>query len=752
MVDYFTHPLIKKNCVESRQYQQNIVKTCLKGNTLVVLPTGLGKTLIAAILTAERLLRFSWGRCFILAPTKPLILQHYQVFKDVLNLETKYFTMFTGETSPSRRVLGEAKVVFMTPQILENDIITGRIKLEDVVLLVFDEAHRAVGNYPYVFIADIYMKTSKNPLILGLTASPGSSIERVEEVKRNLKISFIEARTETSPDVKPYVKPIKVEWVEVKLDETLEKIKINLESYIKDKIKTFHKENLLEKTRYKLTFKKFCEIRDKFRKQISEQPKPPENLKHLLLDLMCVRYASQALNLLETQGLTALKNFLLRVEEKSRRSGFSSAKEFILDGRIQDILNLSVIYEDVGLEHPKLAKLKDVILREISTGARRIIVFTNYRETAKKLVETFNDVECVKAVRLVGQLNKPYDSGLTQKEQAEILSSFKDGKYNVLIATQIGEEGIDISSSDVVVFYDNVPSAVRFIQRRGRTGRSAPGKVVILVTKGTMDAVYYYLAKRREKVMRDIVGRIQVKSFQDLGQQNIEKFVLEEKSMRYGAEANKNLLIIVDSRERNSSVIKELIKFGVNVKVENLTIGDYVLSDKVAVERKTAQDFASSIIDKRLFFQAKSLISTYKKPLIVIEGEDLYTASNINANAIRGAILSLLMDYGIPIILTKNPSETAFFLLLIAEKEQVERASYPSIRGERKPLSLAEQQEYVVASLPNVELTLARRLLKRFGSVEGVFNASKDELKNVPGIGDVIAEKIRKVITEKYTG
>ena len=751
MVEYVNHPLIKKNCVESRQYQLNIVKTCLKGNTLVVLPTGLGKTLIAAILTAERLLKFPWGRCLILAPTKPLTLQHYQTFKNVLNFEAKYFTLFTGEIPPSKRVLGDAKIVFMTPQILENDLIVGRINLEDVVLLVFDEAHRAVGNYPYVFIADIYMKTGKNPLILGLTASPGSSIEKVEEVKRNLKISFIEARTENSFDVKPYIKPIKVEWVEVKPDDVLEKVKINLENYVKDKLKIFHREGFLEKARSRLTFKKFCEIRDRIRKQIAEYPKPPENLKHLLLDLMCVRYASQALDLLETQGLTALKNFLLRVEEKSRRSGFSSAKEFILDGRIQDTLNVSIVYEGKGLEHPKLTKLKDIILREISTGARRIIVFTNYRETAKKLMEILNDVEGIRAVRLVGQLNKPYDSGLTQKEQAEILSSFRDGKYNVLVATQIGEEGINISSSDVVVFYDNVPSAVRFVQRRGRTGRDTPGKVVILITKGTMDAAYYYLAKRRERMMRDIIRRVQIKSFQDLGQQNLEKFVLEEGSSGYNMELGRNLSIIVDSREMNSSVVKELIRFGVNIKVENLTIGDYILSSRVAVERKTAQDFALSIVDRRLFLQARNLISTYKKPLIIVEGENLYTASNVNANAIRGAILSLLMDYGIPVILAKNPLETALFLTLIAEKEQVEKASYPSIHGEKKPPSLAEQQEYIVASLPNVELTLAKRLLRKFGSVEGVFNASKDELKNVPGIGEVIAEKIRKVITEKYT-
>jgi Fanconi anemia group M protein len=122
--------------------------------------------------------------------------------------------------------------------------------------------------------------------------------------------------------------------------------------------------------------------------------------------------------------------------------------------------------------------------------------------------------------------------------------------------------------------------------------------------------------------------------------------------------------------------------------------------------------------------------------VFIVEGENLYSGSGVSAKAIRGAILSLNLDYKIPVVLTKNPTETASYLVLMAEREQLEKDSHPTIRGERKPLSLKEQQEYVVAGLPNVELTLAKRLLAAFGSVEKVFQASKEELKKVPGIGE----------------
>ncbi|MFH1328044.1 MAG: ERCC4 domain-containing protein [Candidatus Bathyarchaeota archaeon] len=420
-----------------------------------------------------------------------------------------------------------------------------------------------------------------------------------------------------------------------------------------------------------------------------------------------------------------------------------------------------MVYSERGLEHPKLDRLLEQVKKSFFAKARRIMVFTNYRETANKLTEKLNLLEGVRAVKFIGQTNKPGDTGLTQKEQAQLLEDFRKGDFNTLVATQVAEEGIDVASSDVVIFYDNVPSAIRFIQRRGRTGRGNPGKAVILVTKDTRDEAYYWLARKKEKIMQEIVRAMQLESNSKgglgskkthlssatEGQPKLETYIFPTTGASSDGE---KVTIYVDNRESPSPVIKELIRAGVNVNLTNLTVGDYILSEQIGVERKTIQDFASSIIDKRLFTQAKELSSTYNKPLIIIEGENLFATRNISVQAIRGAITSMIFDYQIPILTTKDANETALILFSIAKSEQVDRKIHVAVRSEKKPLTLAEQQEYLVSGLPNVELTLAKRLLSTFGSVEKVFNATEEELKKVHGVGNIIAEKIKKTITEKY--
>ncbi|MEM3737469.1 MAG: DEAD/DEAH box helicase [Candidatus Bathyarchaeia archaeon] len=753
MPEFVDHPMIKAGVVERRPYQDRIVETCSKGNTLVTIPTGLGKTVIAARVAAERLYRHPGGRCFILAPTRPLILQHAKTFRSLLELRDEDFCIFTGETPPGKRAGSTGRLVFMTPQILENDILAGRVSLRDVVLLVFDEAHRAVGNYAYVFIAEQYLKTSEHPLIMGLTASPGSSREKIEEIRRNLGIQFIEARSEMSPDVRGYVAPLEVEWCSTELPPAFKSVKSHLESFIRERSKALREAGFLETgTSGKFTFESFKKAMRGIQSEIAKYSTPPQHLRLLLSDLLALRRCSYAVELLETQGLAPLKSYFAKLEAMGSRSGVSTAvRSILMDGEIRDAINLTLLYEAKGVEHPKLEKLVEKVRENLSKGARRIIVFTNYRETASRLIERLGAVSGVKAVRFVGQSSKLGDEGLSQKEQVALLDGFRRGVYNVLVATQVAEEGIDISASDLVIFYDNVPSAIRFIQRRGRTARGSPGRLIILVTKDTRDEAYYWLAKRKEKLMLDIIREMQPpRSSSDRDDQpKLEPYLKPE--LPRGEGRGEGPLIYVDNRDSSSQVVKELIRLGARIELKNLPVGDYVLSEDVAVERKTSSDLADSIIDKRLFTQAKELSSSYTKPIFIVEGEDPYTSRGISAQAIRGAILSLMLDFRIPVLITKNPTETALMLIAAAKSEQLEKKEvHISVRAAKKPLTLTEQQEYIVAGLPNVERTLARRLLSALGSVEGVFTATKEELQRIHGVGDVIAEKIRRVITAKY--
>jgi ERCC4-related helicase len=213
--------------IKPRLYQEAIFAQAAQVNTLVVLPTGLGKTLIAIMLAAQRRMLYPQSKVLILAPTKPLVQQHEQTFKRHMNVAVNNFATFTGETGPEKRkaLWKEANIIFSTPQALENDLLTRSITLDDVSLLVVDEAHRASGDYAYVFVAKQYMTYSKTPRILALTASPGSQKEAIDEVIKNLFIEHVEVRNPDDPDVKEYLQEVNIEYVTTPLPPGFIKVK-----------------------------------------------------------------------------------------------------------------------------------------------------------------------------------------------------------------------------------------------------------------------------------------------------------------------------------------------------------------------------------------------------------------------------------------------------------------------------------------------------------------------------------------------
>ncbi len=210
------------------------------------------------------------------------------------------------------------------------------------------------------------------------------------------------------------------------------------------------------------------------------------------------------------------------------------------------------------------------------------------------------------------------------------------------------------------------------------------------------------------------------------------------------------IVIIADNREFASRVVKELALLDCVVRPRQLEVGDYILSERVCVERKTAADFLGSVMDQRIFSQLKNLKDSFERPVLVIEGHGLYTERNVHPNAVRGALGCIAIDYAVPILWTESPEETASLLYWMARREQVEEERRLSIRGQSRARSLKEQQEFLVAGLPGINTKRARRLLEKFGTPEKVFRASEDRLKKVEGIGEVMARNLRKILTEKY--
>ncbi len=748
--EYVKHPLIRENTIESRLYQQLLAARILeKGNTLVVMPTALGKTIVAVLVAAERLRKFPSGKVLMLAPTKPLATQHAETFRRVLKVPEDRVVVLAGYIAPEKRqeLWKFAKVICATPQTVENDILAGRISLEDVVLLVVDEAHRAVGDYPYVFIAREYMKQAKHPLILGLTASPGGTEERIEEVRQNLYVNNIEIKTPYDADVRPYIHKIFVRWIEVELPTPFLKIKRLLENAVRERLRTLKGMGIITSADIHAYSKKdYLAMQEKIRQAVVEEGR--SELWDALVVVGEILKIVHALELLETQGIEALLKYYEKLELRAYQPRPpKSLKGVLSDPNVKEAINIAKRLHEEGYDHPKLEKLADV-LREFFRRKpdARAIVFVQYRDTAAKIVDVLSKIPGIKPVRFVGQATRAGDKGMSQKEQQRVIQEFREGKYNVLVATSVAEEGLDIPSVDLVVFYEAIPSEIRTIQRRGRTGRFGRGEVVVLIAKGTRDEAYYWAAKTRERKMVEALMRLRraIEILHEKGQKTILHYIQPERK--------KNIVrIIADVRERGCGVVKDLYSDPeVAVEIRQLPVGDYILSDRVVVERKSAADFVQSIIDGRLFEQAKNMVENFVRPVIVVEG-DPYVVRNVHPNAIRGAIATLAVDYGIPVVFTRDAKETAALLKIIARREQLEMKREPRLRGEKRIMSLPEMQQYIVESLPFVGPKLAKNLLKTFGTVERVFTASERELAQVEGMGPKRAKEIRKVLTTPYT-
>ncbi len=747
------HPLIKPKTVEARLYQQLIATTVLdKGNTLVVAPTALGKTVVAALVMAERLRKHPAGKVLFLAPTKPLVLQHAESLKRIVNVPEEKIVAFTGSLSPKKRaeLWKDSQIIVATPQTVENDLIRGELNLHDVVLLVVDEAHRAVGNYPYVFIADRYVSESKDPLILALTASPGGSVEKIQEVMRNLHIKHVEIRTPDDPDVKPYVQKIRTHWVRVDLPSEFKEAKHLLERAIAIRLRRLKEVGVVDSADVRAYSKKdFLALQERLQGAVAEDPNNQDTYEaiRIVSEILKIQHA---LELLETQGVAATNAYLERIFSRSSLSSApKSLRHVALDPYVQEVRRIVRQMYLRGYEHPKLDRLVEILSRFFREHPdARAIVFTQYRDTAAKIVDVLSKIDGIRPVRFVGQASREGDKGLNQKEQKAILDAFRSGDYNVLVATSVAEEGLDIPAVDLVVFYEAIPSEIRSIQRRGRTGRFGTGEVYVLIAKGTRDEAYYWSARAKERRMVETLKKLKkVFDAKDSAQRAITEFVQPNKVEQ---PSKKKYLVVADYRERASGVVRALELFpDVHVSLKQLPVADYVVSDRVAIERKSAADFVASLIDGRLFTQAAELSSHFARPVIIIEGGNVYSVRNVHPNAIRGAISSLIADYGISLLFTKDPDDTAAFIRALARREQ-EEGREVRIRGEKRILSLPEMQQFIVESLPFVGPKLAKELLKHFGTVESVFTASERDLARVEGIGPKKAKEIRKVLTEPF--
>lgn len=480
-----------------REYQENIVKTALHHNTLIILPTGLGKTKTAILLAIKRLNDYKSTQVLFLTPTKPLAAQIKKEFQENTNIEEEFIQMLTGIISPKKRaeIFKQSKIAIATPQTIQKDLENKRISLEDVSLLVIDEAHRSKENYANTKVAFFYNQQANNQRIIALTASPGSTKEKINEVCKNLFIEKVEIREEQHKEVAQYVKKKEITWIEVELPKEMKDVHKIIKNVYKSRLKDlaklgFHKPiNVINKT-------DILKLQSQFRREIENKNQIAFYGISLTSYLLKVDYL---LELLETQGLEATQKYW----EKLKSENTKAAKALVNNKEIKSAIEKNKEMIKRGIKHPKLATLMETLKKE--PEKTKIIVFANYRDTIDEIIRFLNQEPKIKTLKLIGQ-----KSGLSQKEQINTIKTFEEEDYNTLICTSIGEEGLDIAGASLAVFYDCVPSEIRAIQRAGRVGRLSSGRIIQLMTKDTREQGYYWSAKKKEKSMKFILKQIQL--------------------------------------------------------------------------------------------------------------------------------------------------------------------------------------------------------------------------------------------------
>lgn len=766
---FVSHPLLKEGLVEKRKYQIAIAEEAKRESLMVVLPTGLGKTTIALLVIIDRLAK---GKILFLAPTRPLVEQHSAFLKEVMTLDASLIQTFTGTVLADRRekLWDAAKIVVSTPQIIENDLLSTRIDLSSVSLLIFDECHRAVGNYSYVYIADKYAEQAKERLVLGITASPGSDKEKIKEICTSLDVKKVESRTEYDHDVAPYVFKKDFEWRGIDVPVEIKKQKRVLDEVLEERITELQRLGFIRKKRGRdISKTELLKLRMLIEAQLARQ-KHADFYKALSLQAEVMKI-KHAIELIETQGIFALRRYFDRLRtEALSKGGSKAAKRLLKDKKFVEAMFAAASYEG---EHPKLNAMIEILREEIQVNPdTRIIVFTNYRDTAEMIISTLHGLnaekEGIRAVKFIGQASKAEDKGLKQKEQVEIINKFKEGVFNVLIATSVAEEGLDIPATDLVLFYEPIPSAIRSIQRKGRTARKKVGKVIVLIAKGTRDEAYYWLSRSKEREMRKRISEMRMMEIEDGGEEN-KKVEVNKAELVATAEERKEkeeqrritdfsdeveLTIFVDPRETRSGVARFLDKAGVELKLKNLGIGDYVVSDRVCIERKSTIDFLDSLVNKRrnLLEQIHRMKNEYEKPLLVIEGDSVYGQRNVHPNVVRAVLATIAVDFSVPIIQTRDEADTASLIYVIAKREQMPNPTEVNPHGKKPSASLTEQQEYFISALSNIGIMTTRNLLRRFKTIERILTASKEELMEVEHVGEKTAEHIKEVLSKEYEG
>ena len=497
------HVNLLSDAIEARAYQLDAVNESLAGSMLLVLPTAAGKTAVAWMLIAEKLIE-KVGKILLIAPTVALVNQHLKGINKILALKEIEPISITGQNMANKRagMWISSRIVIATPQVVRNDIINGILSIEEYSLVIFDEAHHCTGEHAMAQVGRLYNSKSQNPLILGMTASPGSNISQVEEICKNLNLERIHLRTPEDPMVSEYLSNLEVQEIKVNVPEEIMALTNPLILWQKGIVDRERRLGIYIMPG-EINHIGLSNAMDRAKKAINRGKKSAYSsisqigiamrLHHLINHMLC-------------QGTAASREFLNRLENEN---GNKSVRNFMRDIRIQKLL---VEIKKKNEIHSKVGAVRRLVRERLRRNLdSKIIIFASFRDTISVLDEAMGDLKDARAIQFIGQSNRSSGEGLKPKEQIKRLEEFRNGSANILISTSVGEEGLDIPTADLVIFYEPVSSETRTIQRRGRTGRQREGEIIVLIAEGTRDENARSAALKREKNMHKVVQRVKRK-------------------------------------------------------------------------------------------------------------------------------------------------------------------------------------------------------------------------------------------------
>ncbi|XP_070698797.1 Fanconi anemia group M protein [Pempheris klunzingeri] len=514
-----------------REYQLRISEAALFQNTLVCLPTGLGKTFIASVVMYNFYRWYPSGKIVFMAPTKPLVAQQIEACYKVMGIPQAHMAELTGSTAAKQRqeVWRTKRVFFLTPQVMVNDLSRETCPAQQVKCVVIDEAHKALGNHAYCQVIRQLGSQTLQFRILALSATPGGDTKSVQSVISSLLISHIELRSDESPDIQAHSHQRSVEKVVVPLGEALSAHQARylqvLEKFTSRLVQNrvmAHKD-LRTLTKYQLIL-----ARDQFRKNpLPNITGPQQGMLEGDFALCISLY--HGYELLMQMGLRSLFFYIQGIMDGSREMS-RARNELQRTPTFMDLyheMEAMFVKPSAGPDepfiysHPKLEKLEEVVLQHFQMWAERsahndgpqevstrVMIFSSFRESVQEIAAMLtHHAPLIKVMTFMGQASAGKGvKGFTQKEQLEVVLKFRQGGFNTLVSTCVGEEGLDIGEVDLIVCFDAQKNPIRLVQRMGRTGRKRQGRIVVILAEGREERTYNQSQSNKRSVYKSIIG------------------------------------------------------------------------------------------------------------------------------------------------------------------------------------------------------------------------------------------------------